>query len=165
MRRRPPNSKRTVTLVPYTTLFRSLHRTLQGRLANPVAPTPASPAPFSPRLSCGAAFDGDLTSRPTEVGRRAPVQGRSGRVLLDRDDMPRGGFHGAAVRNHSVMFGKHALQFHSLLEEEVRDTSRHPTFLADTAEYIRQIGQGCLLGRGVQRTFPILIREDRKSTV
>src|SRR3546814_16133556 len=127
MRRRPPNSKRTVTLVPYTTLFRSLHRTLQGRLAKPVAPTPASPAPFSSRLSCGAAFDGDLTSRPTEVGRRAPVQGRSGRVLLDRAAIPRGGFHGAAVRNHRVMFGQPPPPFPHLLQKAVRDPHHHPT--------------------------------------
>src|SRR3546814_3779002 len=88
MTRRPPRSTRTDTLLPYTTLFRSLVRLERDGVG---------PAHLTLRLRAEAHFSGDRRGRADQPGRRAaliengPVNGNAGGTLLFgrwRPDVP-----------------------------------------------------------------------------
>src|SRR3546814_6619146 len=78
IRRRPPRAKRTDTLFPYTTLFRSYLHTLRGRVRLPIPPrnTPSPASPNQPhstgeRSTLLAGRSISATRRPTwAAGRR-----------------------------------------------------------------------------------------------
>src|SRR3546814_5401189 len=97
MKRRPPRSKRTDTLFPYTTLFRSLHHAGLDRaeeLLAVLAPLPhlAGEAPLARGDLAHVAIERGVVLRAVEQVRAAAgdflvaVSGHAGERRVDRDE-------------------------------------------------------------------------------
>src|SRR3546814_10736983 len=87
MIRRPPRSTRTDTLVPYTTLFRSIANALRDRLEETISSATRDPSDLGQIIYIARAERNQIIAAPLMVGSTLPSHCTSmGRVLLAAAD-------------------------------------------------------------------------------